>query len=177
MTEDIEFKTLEKEHFPLLHRWLNEPHVKRWYNENIDLSRIEAVIEKYTPYINGVKPTRAFIIFHAKKPIGYIQTYRINDYPEYSKHLALGEEAAGIDLYIGDADYVYKGLGSEIIKQFMKDFIFEQTDVSSCVIGPEPKNVSAIRAYKKAGFSDLKTVQLPNEPEPEYIMKHERPLV
>ena len=100
-----------------------------------------------------------------------IQTYRINDHPDYGKHLDLREDAAAIDIFIGDVDHVYKGLGAGIIRRFVKDFIFEQTDVVSCIIGPEPKNFAAIRAYEKAGFRYLKTVQVPDEPEPEYLMR------
>jgi RimJ/RimL family protein N-acetyltransferase len=43
--------------------------------------------------------------------------------------------------------------------------------VASCVIGPEPKNAAAIRAYAKAGFRHWKTIQQPDEPEPEWLMR------
>ena len=39
------------------------------------------------------------------------------------------------------------------------------------MIAPEPKNVAATRAYEKAGFRFFKTIQVPIEPEPEYLMK------
>jgi RimJ/RimL family protein N-acetyltransferase len=39
------------------------------------------------------------------------------------------------------------------------------------VIGPEPKNAAAIRAYEKSGFRFFKSIQVPGEPEPEYLMK------
>lgn len=44
-------------------------------------------------------------------------------------------------------------------------------DMKACVIGPEPKNTAAIRVYEKAGFRFFKTIQVPTEPEPEYLMK------
>ncbi len=104
-------------------------------------------------------------------PIGYIQTYLIKDYPEYSRHLELNEEAAGLDLFIGDINYIHKGLGAEIIKNFLADIVFTKPEIVSCVVGPEPKNIGAIKAYEKAGFRYLKTVRLPDETEPEYLMQ------
>jgi aminoglycoside 6'-N-acetyltransferase len=171
MIGEIRFKILVKQDLPLLHKWQNEPHVKQWYDKDKNLTKFESVIIKYATYINEAKPTQAYIIFYDEKPIGYIQTYRIEDYPDYAKYLELSEEAAGIDLFIGDVNYIHKGSGVEIIKYFLKDFVFTQTDIVSCVVGPEPKNTSAIRAYEKAGFKYLKTIQLPNESEPEYLMR------
>ena len=43
--------------------------------------------------------------------------------------------------------------------------------IDVCVIGPSVKNVAAIRAYKKAGFRALKEVQVPDEPDPEFLMR------
>ena len=44
----------------------------------------------------------------------------------------------------------------------------------SCIIDPEPDNKIAIRAYEKAGFRYLKTVQIPTEAHPSYLMRIER---
>lgn len=44
-------------------------------------------------------------------------------------------------------------------------------DVESCIIDPEPTNKAAIRAYEKAGFKYEKTIQVPTEAEPSYVMR------
>ncbi len=49
--------------------------------------------------------------------------------------------------------------------------VFHEYKVDSCIIGPAQSNHAAIRAYEKAGFKYLKTVSLPDEPEPEYLMR------
>lgn len=167
----LQFRKIETADFHLLHKWHNQAHVKQWYDKDKDLSTLQAVVEKYNPILEENKPTQSYIILSDERPIGYIQTYRINDYPDYGKHVGLTEEAAGLDLFIGDAEYLHRGLGSEIIQKFLKEIIFADTDIESCIVGPEPKNTSAIRAYEKAGFKYLKTVQLPDEPEPEYLMR------
>jgi RimJ/RimL family protein N-acetyltransferase len=167
----INFKILKQTDLPLLHKWHNEPHVKQWYDKDRDLAKLESVVKKYTPYISGTKPTQAYIIVCEAKPIGYLQTYLIKDYPDYAKYLELTEEAAGIDLFIGDKNYIHKGLGAKAIKQFLSRFVFSNPVIESCIVGPEPKNTSAIRAYEKAGFKYLKTIQVSNESEPEYLMR------
>ncbi|MBI4642138.1 MAG: GNAT family N-acetyltransferase [Candidatus Tectomicrobia bacterium] len=77
-------------------------------------------------------------------------------------------------MFIGEADYIHKGLGSSILRTFLREIVFATSDAVSCIIGPEPKNKVAIRAYEKAGFSYLKTIQIPDEEEPEYLMRIER---
>jgi aminoglycoside 6'-N-acetyltransferase len=47
-------------------------------------------------------------------------------------------------------------------------------DAGSCIIDPEPANRIAIRAYEKAGFRYVKTVKVPAEPQPAYLMRISR---
>ena len=76
-----------------------------------------------------------------------------------------------MDLFIGEKEFIHKGLGSIIINKFLKNYIFIEDRVNKCIIGPEPKNLSAIKAYSKAGFKYTKTIQIPDEDEPEYLME------
>src|SRR5205807_1917212 len=94
----IGFRPLEPADLPLLHRWLNTDFVKEWYDSG---PPYEEVVAKYAPRIAGRAPTRSFVTMYGDTPIGYIQTYRIDDYPEYSRYVRAGEEAAGVDLFIG----------------------------------------------------------------------------
>lgn len=100
-----------------------------------------------------------------------LQHYRIGDDPEYAEALALGEDAVGVDLFIGEADLVGRGHGPAMIRQFLRDVAFPFHGVEVCVIGPSVKNAAAIRAYEKAGFRPLRTVQIPGEPDPEFLMR------
>jgi hypothetical protein len=43
--------------------------------------------------------------------------------------------------------------------------------VESCIVGPEPKNLIAIKLDKSVCFRYLKTIQIPEEVEPEYLME------
>jgi aminoglycoside 6'-N-acetyltransferase len=165
----IAFRSLAPTDLPLLHRWLNTPHVLQWWDKpGPSLERVE---KEYLPCIEGREPTHCYLILYDDSPIGFIQIYLIRDHPEYSRHVQVEEAAAGIDLFIGDPAYVRRGLGAAILRRFLRDVVFARPDVESCVIGPAVTNRAAIRAYEKAGFTYLKTVQIPDEEEPEYLMR------
>lgn len=85
--------------------------------------------------------------------------------------------SAGIDLFIGEPDLIGKGLGPAAIRAFLRDVVFARYDVAECVIGPSVRNLSAIRAYEKAGFVFLRDVVVPDEPDPEHLMRIRRDAV
>ncbi len=151
----------------LLCAWLNAPHVRRWYGQG---SSYEAVVEKYAPRIEGRSATASFLILYAGTPVGYIQTYMITDYPEYARDVGADEGTAGLDIFIGEAQYMHRGLGAHILRRFMREIVFARSGVAACMVGPEPANTAAIRAYEKAGMRHLRTVDVLGEPHPEYLM-------
>jgi aminoglycoside 6'-N-acetyltransferase len=166
----IGFRRMVLDDLTQLHRWLQVPQVLEWWWGGV-APTYEAVAEKYGPDIADGALTRAYLILYADRPIGYIQTYRIRDYPEYAAAVGADEEAAGVDLLIGEEEYLHKGLGSHTLRQFLRAVVFAAGDIASCIIGPSEANVIAIRAYEKAGFRYFKTIPSTNEPTPEYLMR------
>jgi RimJ/RimL family protein N-acetyltransferase len=164
----ISFRPLRYFDLLLLHRWLNTPHVARWWYG--DDTSWHGVQKEYTLYIEGQEPVEPYLILHHDRPIGYIQTYLISHDEEYARLVGV-EHSAGVDMFIGEEEYLYMGLGREILRRFLNEVVFRDEGVRVCVIGPEPKNVAAIRAYEKAGFHYFKTIQVPREPEPEHLMR------
>jgi aminoglycoside 6'-N-acetyltransferase len=154
-----------------MHRWLNTQHVTRWYG---DAPSFEEVREKYEPRISGQVPVEPYLILHGELPIGYIQWYRLSDYSAYAESVRVEEDAAGVDLFIGEAEYLHRGLGSHVLRRFLARVVFADGRVGSCVIGPSVENEAAIRACAKAGFRHFGTVQVPGEPAPEYLMRVSR---
>ena len=171
----ISFRRLRASDLRLMRRWLNTAHVRRWwYAEGTSNTEIE---EHYLPAIEGREATKLFLILYESEPIGFIQSYRISaeDDKTYAGLVDV-EGSAGVDLFIGEAEYLYRGLGRHVTRRFLSEHVFIDPDVEVCVIGPEPKNIAAIGAYEKAGFRFFKTIQVPGEPEPEYLMRLSRGL-
>ena len=156
LTGEIAFRPLAEDDLPQIHSWLGQGFVNRWYGG--DAPSLEAVTQKYVPRIAGHDPAQCFIILFDDAPIGLIQTYRIDDFPDYLELIGLDEDAAGLDIFIGERAFAQRGLGPQILRAFLKDVVFERLQVESCVAGPHPQNRVAIAAFRKAGFSQLKKV-------------------
>lgn len=156
----IAFRPLGTTDLPLLRGWLSQDFVNRWYGGGAP--SLEAVTQKYAPRIaqneEASDPVLCFIIQLDENPIGLIQTYRIDDYPDYLELIGLEEEAAGLDILIGERAFVQQGLGPRIMRAFLEAIVFERFTVESCLAGPHPDNRVAIAACRKAGFSHLKKV-------------------
>ena len=167
---NISFKRLQLDDLQLIHKWLNEPHVHEWYEKDKE-NTLEEVKASFGPEISGEKPTVGYLISYENNPIGYIQYCKVNDYPEYGPYLGYDDNTANVDLFIGDIKFTGKGLGSMILRKFIKEILFTKDDIMTCLIDPEPTNIRAIKSYEKAGFKYVKTVQIPVEPEPSYVME------
>jgi aminoglycoside phosphotransferase (APT) family kinase protein/RimJ/RimL family protein N-acetyltransferase len=167
----IAFRPLAMADLPLLHHWLNHtPSVREHYAHGQE-TPYEQVAAKYAPRTRGETPTSPYLILCGETPIGYIQTYLWKDYPDYARFLELQEEAASLDLFIGHPDYLHRGLGHPLLRAFLRDVLFADSRVASCVITPEVKNESALRAYAKAGFQHLRVIDHPDEPGPISLMR------
>jgi RimJ/RimL family protein N-acetyltransferase len=144
------FRRLTEPDIPLLHRWLNAPHVLEWWDR--PGPALGGVREKYLPRVTGASDVTPYIICRDGVPIGYIQVYPVE---AGAWGLADVRGGAGVDLFIGDARYLHRGFGPEILREFVGEIVFRDGAVASCFIDPSPRNRIAIRAFEKAGFRGL----------------------
>lgn len=158
--QTIVFRPLDWADLPPLQRWLSEPHVEAWWHEALDLDGVRA---KYGPRIDGTESTHVYIIEYAKRPIGWIQWYRWSDYPEHAAHLGAGPTTAGVDLALGEADYLGRGLGSRSLRAFVADVVFADPTMTACISDPDERNVRSLRAFEKAGFVVVRSARIPGE--------------
>jgi aminoglycoside 6'-N-acetyltransferase len=172
MPASISFRPLRRSDFLLLQGWFLVPHVAAWWNELVDLASVEA---KYGPRVDGTEPTHVFVVEHDARPIGWIQWYLWADYPEHARQLGADPSSAGIDLAIGDLKMTGLGLGPVIIREFLTQFVFINPAVRAVITDPEERNLRSLRAFHKAGFKAVKTVQLAGELSKRQVMCFERP--
>jgi RimJ/RimL family protein N-acetyltransferase len=169
------FRALGDEDLDLVRAWLLRPHVRRWYDDVAGEAYPDDTIAEYRIAMRGDDPTDYFIVELDDRPIGQIQSYLIDDEPEYAAMLDLGRPAFGIDLFIGEPELIGRGHGPALIRAFLRDVGFSRYSVDLCVIGPTTSNVAAIRAYEKAGFRFFKNYLEPETREPpHYLMKLSR---
>ena len=154
-----------------MRRWLLKPHVKRWWDDGVKVPYPDAELDEYREAIQGKDPTSRYVAHIDARPVGMFQHYLIADDPEYAEALGLDEDAVGADLFIGEADLIGHGHGPAMLRQFLREVAFPFHGIGVCVIGPSVKNTSAIRSYEKVGFRPLREVQVPEEPDPEFLMR------
>lgn len=164
----IAFQRLTDADLPLMHRWLNRPAVKQWWNDPAET--IEQVRAQYGPVIRGEEPTQSFVIVLDGRPIGYIQTYRPEDWPDYWGSQELPPGIAGIDLFIGEDDARHRGYGSLILGAFIKALTAADPSITAVMVDPDPGNHAAIRAYEKAGFTRLREIGPPEHADRALLM-------
>lgn len=151
------FKPVEENDLPLLHTWFEKPHVDLWWpvpDEQEDffksfLERIRAGVKKpYMVLLNDL-------------PIGYIQSYSVDKTTHsWLPKLPSDGNVIGIDQFIGEPDYLYKGFGPLFIKQFVDDLIAKDPSIT-IIVDPDPTNSVAIRCYEKVGFKRFGVYQAP----------------
>jgi RimJ/RimL family protein N-acetyltransferase len=149
----IGFVPVTAEHFLLIRRWLEEPHVREWWGEPDDeLGKIRDKVE-------GRDTTRPFIITADGEPVGYIQYWfvgqqqKAESIAEYPWLTELPADAVGVDLTIGEPTKLSQGIGSAALEEFVKKLLGE--GFSNIVIDPDSDNARAIRAYEKVGFRPI----------------------
>lgn len=164
----ITFRPLQHDDLNLMLGWLRNADVSRWYGPApLTLAELQA---RYGPRIEGRKPISCYLTMYDGAPVAYIQSYPISEYPDYASALDVDPGANGVDMFIGEPGFRYRGFGPVLLQEYVRRIVFAGPDVTCCVIAPEVSNTSAIRAYAKAGFRHIKTVPIPGEEEPEYVM-------
>jgi aminoglycoside 6'-N-acetyltransferase len=167
----IAFRRLGSDDLPLLHEWLQREHVRRWWT---DRKTYAEVVEHYLPAIEGREPTDLYVIVVDGRPVGFIQTYQVADHPEYCELVQVEDGVAGVDLFIAESDLVGRGLGSEVLRQFVDEIVFTDASIHACVADPDADNVASLRAFQKAGFARIRDFVDPSDERPHALVRRER---
>ncbi|NNM59972.1 MAG: GNAT family N-acetyltransferase [Legionellales bacterium] len=157
MALDIHFSPLCETDFPTLHRWFNEPHVQTLYSlRNWTLTEVE---KKLSPYVMQTVSVRGFVVFSESTPIAYCQYCPIIDYPWPNQDFPdeIIERAAGLDLLMGEVDYIGKGFGQQIVETFLQQIIWPSYDY--CLVDPDSRNTRSLRLFRKCGFTLHKVIE------------------
>jgi aminoglycoside 6'-N-acetyltransferase len=155
-TLEISFESLKESHFSSIHTWFNAPHIQTFYS--LRSWTMEEVRQKLTSYIHGVGQIKSYIIFIDKIPVGYIQQYPVKEHPWDNLDLSdeMIQESVGIDLFIGEKEFLGKGFGCLIVDNFLKKHVWPY--YRYCLADPDIRNAVSIRLFKKCGFKEHKQI-------------------
>lgn len=155
-SHQFSFRRLQEENLDLLCTWLNKPHVKEWWNDKLSNDVIKT---KYRERVRDdfVVP---FIAYLKDKPIGFIQYYHADKVGNgwWPDEIA---GTVGIDQFIGEEDYIGKGLGTSMIGEFI-DNLFSNPNIKKIITDVDNKNKRAIHCYEKVGFTFVKELLTPD---------------
>jgi aminoglycoside 6'-N-acetyltransferase len=146
----IGFRPVGAADLPMLERWMQLPHWREWWGDSDDeIGFVHDMIE-------GRDTTRPFIFTVDGEDAGYIQYWFVGDHQNDSwladnpRLGVLPPETIGVDLSIGPADQLSRGIGTVALAAFVA--MLRATGFSEIIIDPDPANLRAVRAYEKAGF-------------------------
>lgn len=163
--DDLRFRRLTDDDLPLLHGWLNEPGVVRWW-EGDDVSW-DAVVRDHG---SGSDPrVEHWLAVVDGEPVAWVQCFAAaaflddEDGDEARAWMAAGADPAGgsMDYLIGDPARRGHGLGARILDAFVDEVAFgRHPDWTQMVVSPQRDNVASWRALERAGFRRLADVDL-----------------
>lgn len=156
----IDFSPFTLDALPQMLVWLSDPDVRPWYDEG------ELTMENLARHYAPEDGMHRFLIVIDDRPVGYIQTYRVGNEPEYQRQIGVDPDAVATDLFIGDPGYRNRGWGSEVLRVFVDRIVFGQLGADVAMIAPDPANARAVRSYEKVGFRAIKTVYVVDEGSP-----------
>lgn len=131
--------------FPRLRRWLEKPHVARWWPDaDAGIAEIAAGLEE--------PGFAAYLVSFGGRPFAYLQVYEPHaeaDHPYRDQP----DGSRGLDTIIGVSAMRGRGHGPGMLRA-MAERLFAG-GAPRLLIDPDPANRRAIRAYEKAGFRHL----------------------
>lgn len=175
-TINFTFKPAVETQRALIHEWLKQDYIHEWIHGQ-GLQNTLLGLEKYFQYLaaghipdHNTQMTQHWIGYANGKPFVYLLTTNIlkNTINEYAKYSTLNGLAMTLDIFIGDPEYLGKGLASMVIKEFL---LSQFPEISEIFIDPEKSNTRAIHVYQKTGFSIVGEFIASWHPVPHYIMK------
>lgn len=167
----VTLRPMTEHDFPMLHGWLNRPHVAEWWGG--ERPTLQMVREKYLPRVAGFEAVTPYVALLGVDPFGFAQSYVAQGSGDGWWEDETDPGVRGIDQTIGEPQLLGRGLGTKLA-EVLTARLFADPAVSKIQVDPAPTNARAIRCYEKAGFVRVKVVITPDGPAV-YMVKVRRP--
>lgn len=144
----VKFKD-DNDNYELMHKWCSNKFVYEWFEQRV-LS-FEEIVNKYKRKLQEDKQ-KLFMINYNGKNIGFVQIYKYEDkkFDELKSYNNIYE----YDIFIGEKEYLSKGIGSKVI-ELVNDYIYNEYNADCIVLRPFKRNIRAIKCYEKNGFKKI----------------------
>lgn len=160
----ISFAPAVAEDHPLIVGWLQQPHVRQWLHG----TGLQNTLDSLDEFLEGAAEFDHWLASDQGTPFAYLLTSTVDQTEAAVAAIPFaGGQAITLDVFIGEPDYLDRGWGTALIKQFIDRQFPAVTDV---LIDPEATNTRAIHVYQKLGFRVVETFIAPWHPVPHYLM-------
>jgi RimJ/RimL family protein N-acetyltransferase len=183
----LTLRLMTEEDIPLLHGWLQRPHIVRWWGG--EAGRPKSLAETRANYLPRVLGSRSdgplpsfltpsgggarscgpgdrvtpYIAMLGDRPIGYAQSYVAIGSGDGWWEEITDPGVRGIDQSLGHEADLGQGLGTRLVTALC-ELLFQDPQVTRIQTDPDPTNARAIRCYEKAGFRALREIVTPDGP-------------
>lgn len=139
----VSFVRFEPKHIDLLASWLTEDHVARWFPHPEDDIAWARDVPTYG---------RQFVVLVDERPAGYVRwSYVSREVLDSVGFQDIPNDAADIDLLLGDANLVGRGIAAKIF-EFALATMQQEGIATLAALTSSIDNVRAHKAFQPAGF-------------------------
>lgn len=142
-----------EEEYARMAGWLNQPHVREWWDPDGPEATVEHVRKTYGPARSEATSGTACIIEDGGRPVGYLQIYPWSAETEYMRNVGISvePEAWAFDVFIGEPNALGTGVATRALDLVCRHLVDER-HASAVVIVTEVGNGRAHHVYEKLGF-------------------------
>ena len=159
------FKPVEVKDRSLVHAWLVQPHVAKWFYGQ----GLQNTFTDLDAFFQGESQWHYWLAYDKECPFAFFITSKVCKPHDMLTHWCVMDgNTITLDILIGDPNYLGKGLSHLLIQAFLSS---QFPDVSEVLIDPEATNSHAIHIYQKAGFKILGEFIPSHSPNPHYMMR------
>lgn len=159
----VTLRLLTVHDLPMLHGWLNRPHIVEWWGGEAERPTLDEVLHDYDPERRAAERVTAYIAMLGDEPIGYCQSYVAMGSGEGWWEDETDPGVRGIDQSLADPARLGQGLGTRLVSALVAH-LFADPAVTKIQTDPAPHNARAIRCYEKAGFVSQGLITTPDGP-------------
>lgn len=159
----VRLRLMTEHDLPMLHDWLNRPHIVEWWGGEDARPTLADVQRHYLPRVLAAESVTPYIALLGDEPIGYAQSYVALGSGDGWWEDETDPGVRGIDQSLADPARLGQGLGTQLVRALVER-LFCDPSVTKIQTDPAPGNRRAIRCYEKAGFVQQKVIDTPDGP-------------
>jgi aminoglycoside 6'-N-acetyltransferase-1b/aminoglycoside 6'-N-acetyltransferase-2 len=159
----VTLRLMTEHDLPMLHEWLNRPHIVEWWGGEAERPTLDEVIEHYLPRVMAEESVIPYIAMLGQEPIGYAQSYVALGSGDGWWEDETDPGVRGIDQSLANPTQLNKGLGTMLVRALVER-LFADPAVTKIQTDPSPDNHRAIRCYEKARFVQQGVITTPDGP-------------